>query len=352
MPPSPRSPWRHAAVAATIVAALALSACATTSTPEPTGAGSATPPSQPESLLPPAEGTVSYPLTLETPFGDTVLEERPERIAIITASTVDTDALVALGGTPVFAPSTVERNPWLDGAVIDGVEVLWESEAGEDVSAEAIAALQPDLIVNLYAYETFDQLRFDKLEVIAPILYAPAGDLTWQELTRKLGAALDLTAAAESVVADAETAIAATRDAHPEFADHTAAHVIVYPEEWGVYYASHTGSDTAALFDELGFVLPDAAYEFTEDDDVAGELVGKIEADFLLLSTFGSDSQYFLDSPLVQAVPAIAEGRAVIDDADPQTGINSFAWGLNVQSALSLPWLIERLAGFGAEALG
>lgn len=343
MPTSSRRLLRLTAVA--IVAVLALTGC-TAGSQAATDTGADT-----IELLPVAEGATSYPLTLETPFGDTVLEERPERIAIITASTVDTDALIALGGVPVFAPSTIDRNPWLDATIVGEIDELWESEAGEDVSAEAIAASRPDLIVNLDAYETFDQSRFDKLETIAPVLYAPAGELTWQELTALLGETLDLESAAQEAVSDAEAAIAATHDAHPEFAGRTAAHVIVYPEEWGAYYASHTGSDTAALFDELGFSLPTAASEFTEEDVVAGELVGMIDADFLLLSTFGSDSEYFLDSELVKNVDAVAAGRAVVDDADPETGINSFAWGLNVQSALSLPWLIDRLAGFGAEAL-
>lgn len=342
-----RRTGRIAVIAAALAAALALTACAAgIDAGDEDAAGSEA------ALLPAAEGATSYPLTLASPFGDTVLEDRPERVAIITASTVDTDALIALGGTPVIAPSTVDRNPWLDQTAIAGIETLWDSSAGEDLSVETIAAAEPDLIVNLFAYDTLDQARFDKLEGIAPVLYAAADDLSWQEITRALGEALDLSAAADDVVTDAEDAIVATRDAHPEFAGKTAAHVIVYPEEWGAYYASHTGSDTAALFDALGFELPAVAAEFGEEDVLSNELVGKADADFLLLSTFGEDSEYFLDSELVQRIPALVDGRAVIDDADPETGTNSFAWGLNVQSALSLPWLIDRLAGFGAEALG
>ncbi|WP_287220865.1 hypothetical protein [Rhodococcus sp. (in: high G+C Gram-positive bacteria)] len=36
-----------------------------------------------DTFLPEAEGTTTYPLTLHTPYGETVLEERPERIAIV-----------------------------------------------------------------------------------------------------------------------------------------------------------------------------------------------------------------------------------------------------------------------------
>jgi iron complex transport system substrate-binding protein len=301
-------------------------------------------------LLPEAEGTTEYPLTLETPFGDTVLEERPERIAIVTASTVDTDALIALGGTPVFAPSTIDRNPWLGEAAQD-IDVLWESEAGAEVAVEQVAASEPDLIVSLDASDTFDQARFDQVSAIAPVLHAESGDLTWQELTRELGEAVDLTAAADTVIEESESQVEALAAEHPEFAGKTAAHVIVYPEDWGAAYVSTPGSDTEALFDSLGFELTEEAANFDEDDVVSGELIGRIDADFLLVSTFGEESEYFLESPLYRKVPAVEDGRVAVNDDIDEAGTNSLAWGLNQQSALSIPWMLDAIAGHAEAAL-
>lgn len=309
--------------------------------------GDATPASQ---LVPPAEGGTHYPLTLETPFGDTELEERPERIAVVTANTVDSDALLGLGVVPVFAPSTLERNAWLEPELVSQVAELWESEAGAEISPEAVAASEPDLIVALAAYETFDQDRFDKLSDIAPVLYAAQGDLTWQDLTLALGEPLDLAGAAEAAVSAAEEAIEETTQEHPELAGHTATHVIVYEEQWGPDYASYPGSDTEALLNALGMSLPAEAEQFVDDGLISLELAGVIDADFLLLSTFAG-SEYFTDSPIVQAVPAVAEGRSVTNPADPETGINYFAWGLNNQSIVSVPWLLDQLADFASEAL-
>lgn len=308
-------------------------------------------PSSGSALLPEGEGKTDYPLTLETPFGETTLEKRPERIAIVTANTVDTDAVVALGGTPVFAPSTVERNPWLDQEIVEGIETRWESEPGAEISAEKVAATEPDLIVALAAYDTFDQTRFDRLSAIAPVLYAAEGQLTWQEIATEVGEALDLGEAAESAVDAAEETIQGAASDHPEFEGKTATHVIVYEEEYGPAYVSYPGSETALLFERLGFELPEAASEFDADTVLSMELVEKIDADFLLLSTFpGAD--YFMDSPLVQAVPAVKDSRAVVNPADEKTEINYFGWGLNNQSVVSVPWLIEQLADFGAQALG
>lgn len=329
-----------------MVAALALAGCADASDdPGPQGQGEDT------GLLPPAEQSTSYPLTLETPFGDSELEQRPERIAVITASTMDTDALVALGAIPVLAPSTVDRNVWLEASDTDRIETLWASEAGEDVPAEQIAAAEPDLIVSLAAYDTFDQDRFDQLSAIAPVLYASAGELNWQEITRTLGQALDLGATAQDVVSSVDETVAQVRATHPEFEGRTAAHVLVYDQDYGAVYASAPGTDSAELFEQLGLELPQAAQEFVADDTISDELAGLIDADFLLLSIVGAEPEYFTEAPLVQAVPAIADERVAVNPSDPQTGVNHVAWGLNVQSALSVPWLIEQLADFGAQAL-
>jgi iron complex transport system substrate-binding protein len=339
---------RRRVLASTLAATVALTALAGCASPspgdEPSGAAAA--------LLPTAEGSTDYPLTLDSPFGETVLEQRPERVAIVTASTVDTDALIAIGGTPVFAPSTIERNPWLDPDAIAGIETLWESNAGAEVSAEAVAASDPDLIVALYAYDSFDRARFEQLSRIAPVLYAEGGELSWQETTQRLAESVDLSAESDRVIASTERLVSDSRDEHPGFAGRTAAHVIVYEEDYGAAYVSAPGTDTATLFEQLGFDLPDNAARFESDEAISDELIGLIDADFLLVSTFEDGSaDYFVESPLFRAVPAVAEGRTVIDPADQKTGINSFAWGLNVQSAISVPWLIDRLAGFGEQAL-
>lgn len=330
--------------------ALLLTGCTASETPGSAGS-SATPSSSAAAPLPPAEGVTTYPLTLESPFGDTVLDARPQRIAVITNSTIDTDALLALDVTPVYAPSTLERNPWVSDETRAQIETLWSSAADATIAYEELAAVQPDLIVSLFSYEDIDQTAFDRLAAIAPVLYGAEEDATWQNVTLAVGDTLDLGAAARETVADAEQVIADARNAHPEFAGRTATHVIVYEAAYGTAYASAPGSDTAALFEGLGFSLPASAAQFVDDDTVSDELVGLLDSDFLLLSTFGEESQPFLDAPLLQSLAVVRDGRAVINDADPNTGTNSFAWALNVQSALSVPWLTEQLVEFAGQVI-
>lgn len=305
-------------------------------------------------VAPPGESATRYPLTLSSPFGDTVLKMRPWRLAVVSATTVDTDACMALGVAPVLAPNTLDRAPWNNQELMTAIETTWPSEPGAEVSAEVVAASRPDLIVALSSYETFNQEQFDKLKEIAPVLYAGQGDLTWQELTRQLGQALDLPAAAEKAITSAQDSVAQAKSTHPEFAGRSAAHVIVYEEEFGASYASQPGTDTAALFESLGFVLPQAASQFDDEGAISDELIGLIDADFLLVSTFEEGSaDYFLNSSLYQAVPAVAQGRvAYNNEIDPGTGTNYLAWAMNAQSATSLPWLIDRVVALAQQALG
>ena len=183
--------------AAVIAAVLTLSACSTEMTAGDTEQTAAA--TEASSLLPAGEGTTEYPLTLETPFGETALEERPERVAVVSAVGVDTESLLALNAVPVFAVAKYDgEDPWLPEDLWEQVEFTEQGDAGEEISAESIAASEPDLIVNLQAYETFDQNRFDQLSSIAPVLYADAEETSWQDVLNSLGKTLDLeTAAAE-----------------------------------------------------------------------------------------------------------------------------------------------------------
>ncbi|MEB4615142.1 ABC transporter substrate-binding protein [Leucobacter sp. M11] len=339
---------RPIAILAGAAAALLLLGGCSAAPEESAGSGAAT---DAAGLLPEAEGKTTYPLTLESPFGETELLERPERIAIVTPMTPDTDTLLALGGTPVLAPSTIDRNTWLDESLTAPIPEVWEASAGAEIPVELVAASEPDLIVTLLATPDVDQQRYDQLSAIAPVLYAADGSSGWQDLTRTLGEAIDLGDRAERIVADAEQVIVAAREANPEFAGKTASYVLIYNEEFGANYVSTPGSTMEQLLNELGFVLPKEAAAFAEESTVSNELVGLIDADFLLLSTI-DQPDYFLDAPLLQAVPAVAEGRAVIDSPEEGESGNSFAWGLNQMSVLSVPWLIERLTGLAQEALG
>ncbi len=301
------------------------------------------------------EGAVSYPLTLRSEFGETVLRQRPQRIAVVTANTVDTDALVALGVTPVLAPATVSRNPWLPADTVAKIPQVWKApQAGADVPLETVAAARPDLILALSAPRSFTKDRFDKLAAIAPVLFAKQGDLSWQDVTDRVGEALDLKTAARERIDAVTAGVAKVAAEHPQFRGRSAAHLIVYAQQFGAQYVSQPDRDSARLFTMLGFTVPADADRYPKGTAVSSEEIGNLQADFLLVNLTRPQDEvsYFLDSSAYKSIPAVREGHAVVNPPDPKTGSNNFAWGLSQQSVLAVPWLIDSLAEQAASVLG
>jgi len=134
----------------------------------------------------------AFPVSIENRFGTTEIESEPQRV--VTVGFNDEDFVLALGVTPVGvrellgdydAPSRPWAQEQLDGAELPTV-------GGEEIDVEAVAALDPDLIIGVYSF--MDQAVYDQLSGIAPTLaqtdeYAD-GATPWQEQTLLTGQAL------------------------------------------------------------------------------------------------------------------------------------------------------------------
>lgn len=356
---------RRLMVATTAAALLALSACAGAEDPaessESTGGSAAsssqssTPGAMAESgLLPAAEGTVTYPLTLSTWSGETVLEERPERIAVIGFSP-NTDALQSLDVIPVYAlTEDLLGMPWRDEAWLSKIEKVDTATRKDPINFEAIAATDPDLIVAVEAY--WEEADYAKLSDIAPVLDKETeGTLTWQETQALIGETLDLTAKAEQIVTDAEAKIAETAKAHPEFAGRTITIGTDYGPQYGLAYYTSTGSTSESIMSSLGFAPNPLGADFVDDDVVPDEGIGKLDADALVVSYPDEATRKARESkalfktlgPVVDgtyvALTAV-EGEAESTTADGRT-VPDPTWVLRGgASAASLPWAVDIIA--------
>jgi ABC-type Fe2+-enterobactin transport system substrate-binding protein len=101
--------------------------------------------------------------------------------------------LIASQGTPPSA--IVDSNgfftQWADVAVKRGVQVAYQ---GFEPALEKIAALKPDLIVGSGSGADDSSKVYDQLAKIAPTLIFRYDQLSWQELSTKIGTALGLDA--------------------------------------------------------------------------------------------------------------------------------------------------------------
>lgn len=90
--------------------------------------------------------------TIEHKFGSTEVPENPERVAAVGYN--EADFVLALGVAPVGArdfigPFEEESRPWAQEE-LDGAEP--KLVGGEEINFEAVAALEPDLILGIYSF--------------------------------------------------------------------------------------------------------------------------------------------------------------------------------------------------------
>src|SRR5262245_57702400 len=99
----------------------------------------------------------AFPVEIEHKYGTTTVESEPKRV--VSVGFTDQDALLALGVVPVgvrdwYGEQPFAVWPWAQPALGDAEpEVL----SAEELNYEAIAALQPDLIVGISSGMTADE---------------------------------------------------------------------------------------------------------------------------------------------------------------------------------------------------
>jgi iron complex transport system substrate-binding protein len=283
----------------------------------------------------------SFPVTIEHKYGETVVEEPPERVAVVGLT--EQDALLALGVVPSATTEWYGEHPgaiwpWaqdeLEALGAEPPEVLADADA---VNVEAVAANQPDLIVAMYTDVSKEQ--YEQLSAIAPTLAQPAGEIdfgvSWQEVTLTVGEALGRSERAEELVAEVDGLFEQARQDHPEFEGATA--VVATPYE-GIYV--YGPSDPRGRFlTDLGFELPTGLADVAGDEfggNLSEERADLLDTD-LVVWLDPDDGEGPLGGPLYETFDVHTEGREVFLDSfdDPLGGATSFV------TVLSLPYLLE-----------
>ncbi len=308
-----------------------------------------------ESAAEPATGdntTVdAFPVTIAHKYGSTTLEAKPARI--VTVGLMEQDALLALGIVPVgtsewFGDYPGSIWPWAQDEVAALGGEVPAAVGGETINFEAIAGLQPDLILALYAGIT--QEEYDLLTQIAPTVAQPEAyvdyGIPWQALTLTVGEAVGQADAAAALVADVEAQFTAVQEAYPEF---TAASSIVATPWQGIWV--YGDQDVRGRFlTMLGFTLPEGLQEVTGTEfggNLSMERADLLDVDVIIWLD-AEEAEGELGGPVYQSLPVHTEGREVHLSSfnDPLGGATSFV------TVLSLPYLLEELVPQLADAMG
>lgn len=281
----------------------------------------------------------SFPVTVQHAYGESVIPEKPQRIVTWGWSTQD--AVIALGEVPVGIPHFSyggDENGalrWTKEAVAAlGAEFPTILPAGGEPPVEAIAALQPDLILAVYSGLTQEQ--YDVLSGIAPVVAFPetVWDTSWQDTITITGEAMGKKAEAEALVAELEQFIADETAKYPQLAGTSFAAIAEWNGEINVY--GDLDSRVQFLVN-AGLTSAPSVAELAQGQDLyfmlSFENLDRLTSDVLVtyFETPETDAAFFGNSVIALA-PQVAKG-AVARVVGAEL-INS----VSPPSALSLKW--------------
>jgi iron complex transport system substrate-binding protein len=318
-------------LAITVFAALVLAACGGADEPSADGAAAATDADgagtqTADDADHAAESTQAEVATRTVAHQLGEVDVPAEPVRIVSASVTMTGHLLAVDA-PVVASGVTRPSEladdngyfvqWADVAVERGVEPL----RGGEIDVEAIAALEPDLIVgSAFGGDAVTEDSHALLSEIAPTVVFDHSSRSWQDLTSEIAAAVGREAAVDALLA--EYAALAARAADALDTDHEAvAFTLGDPANMNVFTPS---SAHGRLLEEFGFTYRDVTaiggetrLQGGEDRQdvlqVSAEQLDTAFGDASLMAVFADRAR--LDEALgsmstLEALPAVDEGRA------------------------------------------
>lgn len=328
------------AVPLLLALALSLASCA-----NPSDTGPAPAPA-PDSA--PSAATAGFPAVVPTKFGDITVQTKPERVVALGWG--DAETALALGVQPVGASDWLQFGgegvgPWAAGRYDTPPKIIGTLEP----SYEAIAALQPDLILDTKS--SGDQARYDKLSAIATTVGVPTGGANYLTTTEQqmtmIAEALGGKEQARSLLAKMEASFAEVRKAHPQWQGKTVTAATKTSEGWGAYVA---GSERVTFLENLGFrqnpqiaALPANVTGLTVS--ISTEQLELFDADLIVASPILLDTKAITGDTLFRRIPAVVAGRSIVIDGDP-------ASACSIGTVLATDYAIQKIVPLIAKASG
>lgn len=288
----------------------------------------------------------AFPVTVATAFGDVEIEEEPVRVVALGWG--DAETALALGVQPVGASDWLAFGgegvgPWSEGLYDEAPEIIETLEP----SLEAIAALEPDLILDTKSDGT--QERYDLLSQIAPTIGQPEGaeayQTTWEQQLELVGQALGKTDEADDLAAEVGQAFEDAAAAHPEFEGTEVAVAAFTSEGFGAYVR---GDSRVDFMEELGFVNKPAIQDQATDNFFVGvseEQVSILDAGLTVAFPIYVEASEFTSNALWQALPSVQDGRAVVLEDE------MLASAFSIGTAPGILYALETTVPLFAEAL-
>lgn len=252
--------------------------------------------------------------TVTHAMGETTIEGDPKRVVILTNEGVE--ALLAMDVTPVGAVEAFTGDQWYEHTadqLIDTQSVGTESEP----SLEAIAALEPDLIIG---NKMRQEQVYDQLSQIAPTVFAESLRGDWQENFELYSKAINKEEAGQEKLAEYNERI---EELKTSLGDQTQQEVSIVRFMAGDVRIYHKDSFSGVILEQLGFARPEEQdLEDFAERGVTKERIPAMDGDILFYFTYETgDSEAtkleeeWINDPLFQNLEVAKAGKVFkVDD--------------------------------------
>jgi iron complex transport system substrate-binding protein len=240
-------------------------------------------------------------------MGVTDVPDNPQRIVVLTNE--GTEALLAIGITPVGAAKSWLGDPWYDHIADQMVDVTMVGEESA-VNLEVLVGLEPDLILgNKQRHEAI----YEQLSAIAPTVISERLRGDWKInmalYSHAAGKAEEGKAALDAFDARVETISSA-------LGDHLAEEISIARFMAGQTRIMFKDSFSGILLDQLGFHRPNTQDKDEFAEEITKERIPEFEGDRLFYFTYETgngdgDSQKadWLADPLWQSLEVVKAGK-------------------------------------------
>jgi iron complex transport system substrate-binding protein len=302
-----------AALVSALVMAASLSACADEDEPAAAAASAANVTSPTPAGTPSATSATGERLVTHDK-GQTAVPAAASRVVVLDSPHLD--AVLSLGLTPIGSVRSGE-DEGLPAYLSDrtaGVELVGTIEIP---NLEAIAALQPDLILS--ATVRHEEL-YDKLSAIAPTVFTAGSGTNWREGFQLVAEALGRADSGEQMLADYDAQADRIGEAIGA-SGKKAAIVRFLPDETRIYGPS---TFSGSVLTDVGFTLPDLTYDEYSMAYISPEEIDQASADVIFATTYGDpeESTRSTVTPLWDRLTAVQEGcQFDVEDGEWMIGI-------------------------------
>ncbi|WP_406686327.1 ABC transporter substrate-binding protein [Rossellomorea vietnamensis] len=216
--------------------------------------------------------------TVKHAMGTTEIKGTPKKVVILTNE--GTEALLALGVTPVGAVQSWTGDPWYDH-ISDKMKDVEVVGTESELNMEAIAKLQPDLIIG---NKMRQEEQYNQLKDIAPTVMAETLRGNWKENFELYAKALNKEDKGQEVLAEYDQRI---EDLKGKLGDKLNQKVSMVRFLAGDVRIYHKDSFSGVILDQLGFARPEGqdVDDFAEKG-VTKERIPAMDGDVLFYFTY------------------------------------------------------------------